>query len=106
FLIELVLIGSTIVAGGKITGQPLAVNAVAAGAQNISNVKAIGQALYTTYVYYFEVASLILLVAMIGAIVLTLRHKRGVRRQIVAAQVARTKATSVEVRKVPSRTGV
>ena len=53
--------------------------------------------LYTRYVYYFEVAGLILLVAMIGAIVLTLSHKPGVRRQSIAAQVARTPATGVEI---------
>ena len=57
--------------------------------------------LYTRYVYYFEVAGLILLVAMIGAIVLTLSHKPGVRRQSIAAQVARTPATGVEIVSVP-----
>jgi NADH-quinone oxidoreductase subunit J len=58
--------------------------------------------LYTKYVYFFEVAGLILLVAMIGAIVLTLQHKVGVRRQSIAAQVARRPATAVEVVKVAS----
>jgi len=77
FLIELILVGATVVAGGKIAGAPLAVNAVAEGAKNVSNVKAIGEVLYTTYVYYFEAAGLILLVAMVGAIVLTLHPARG-----------------------------
>ena len=45
--------------------------------------------LYTDYVYFFQAAGLVLLVAMIGAIVLTLRHKPGVRRQVIADQVAR-----------------
>ena len=56
--------------------------------------------LYTDYVYFFQGAGLILLVAMIGAIVLTLRHKEGVKRQSIAAQVARGKATAMEIVKV------
>ena len=56
--------------------------------------------LYTRYVYFFQVAGLVLLVAMIGAIVLTLRHKPNVKRQNVAAQVARTTATAIEIRQV------
>jgi NADH-quinone oxidoreductase subunit J len=72
----------------------------------VTNTEALGLVLYTKYVYYFQASGLVLLVAMIGAIVLTLRHKDGVKRQDVAAQVARTKATAMEVRKVPSRTGV
>jgi NADH-quinone oxidoreductase subunit J len=71
-----------------------------------TNTMALGRVLYTQYLYPFEVAGLVLLVAMVGAIVLTLRHKVGVKRQDVGAQVARTKATAMEVRKVPSRTGV
>lgn len=72
----------------------------------VSNTQAIGQVLYTQYVYFFEVSGLILLTAMIGAIVLTLRHKEGVKRQDIAQQVARTKETAMEVKKVPSRAGV
>jgi len=72
----------------------------------MSNTMAIGRVLYTQYVYLFEAASMILLTAMIGAIVLTLRHKQGVKRQNVAEQNARTPATAIAVRKVPSRQGV
>jgi NADH-quinone oxidoreductase subunit J len=68
----------------------------------LTNTEAIGRVLYTQYAYYFEGAGLILLVAMIGAIVLTLRHKEGVKRQSIAAQVARGPKTAVEVVKVPS----
>ncbi|MEZ5849407.1 MAG: NADH-quinone oxidoreductase subunit J [Hyphomicrobiaceae bacterium] len=72
-------------------------------AQAVSNTKAIGLILYKEpYVYFFEVAGLILLVAMIGAIVLTLRHKEGVRRQSISAQNARTPATAMDVVKVPA----
>ena len=59
--------------------------------------------LYTDYVYFFQGAGLILLVAMIGAIVLTLRHKEGVKRQSIAAQVARGKKTAMEIVKVAAR---
>jgi NADH-quinone oxidoreductase subunit J len=65
----------------------------------ISNTEAIGLVLYTHYVYYFEVAGLVLLVAMIGAILLTLQHRVRVRRQSVSEQVART-AAAVELRTV------
>jgi NADH-quinone oxidoreductase subunit J len=69
----------------------------------ITNTEAIGRILYTEpYVYYFQAAGLILLVAMIGAIVLTLRHKPGVRRQDIAQQNARTPATAIEIVKVGS----
>jgi len=73
-----------------------------AAAAGVSNTQALGLVLYTRYAYYFEVAGLILLVAMIGAIVLTLRHKPGVRRQSIAAQVARSPKTGVEIVKVPA----
>jgi NADH-quinone oxidoreductase subunit J len=68
---------------------------------NVTNTEAIGRILYVEpYVYFFEIAGLILLVAMIGAIVLTLRHKEGVKRQSIAAQVARGKRTAMDVVKV------
>jgi NADH-quinone oxidoreductase subunit J len=72
----------------------------------LSNTEALGRVIYTQYAYVFEAAGVILLTAMIGAIVLTLRHKTGVKRQDIAAQVARTPATAVEVRKVASRAGL
>src|SRR5271166_666935 len=72
-----------------------------AGAAVISNTRALGDILYTRYLFPFQAAGLILLVAMIGAIVLTLRHRADVRRQSIEAQLARTRAQSVEVVKVP-----
>ena len=71
-----------------------------------TNTEALGQVLYTRYVYFFQAAGLVLLVAMIGAIVLTLRHRPQVRRQNISEQVARTKATAIEVVKVPSGQGL
>jgi NADH-quinone oxidoreductase subunit J len=74
--------------------------------ENLTNTEAIGLVLYTRYLYFFQAAGLVLLVAMIGAIVLTLRHKENIKRQSVGAQVARGPATSVEIRKVKSGQGV
>jgi NADH-quinone oxidoreductase subunit J len=65
-----------------------------------SNTEALGYVLYTRYVYFFQAAGVVLLVAMIGAIVLTLRHKPSVKRQNVGAQVGRDKASAIEIVKV------
>jgi len=67
----------------------------------ISNTRALGNVLYTKYMYLFQVAGLILLVAIIGAISLTMRKRPGVRRQVIAEQNARSRAESVEVVEVP-----
>ena len=68
----------------------------------MSNTAALGQLIYTKYAYFFQASGLVLLTAMVGAIVLTLRHKERVKRQSVAAQVARRPETAIEVVKVPS----
>jgi NADH-quinone oxidoreductase subunit J len=80
-------------------GWAIAPNAGSAAAvtQNVTNTQAIGLVLYTRYVYFFEAAGLILLVAMIGAIVMTLQHKPQVKRQNIVAQVARGKASAIEL---------
>ena len=75
-------------------------------AGSVENTRALGLVLYTKYVYFFQTAGLILLVAMIGAIVLTLRHRTGIKRQDIATQVARTPAMSVEVKQVQSGQGL
>src|SRR3954449_5060593 len=67
---------------------------------NVSNTEALGLVLYTTYIHYFQLAGMVLLVAMIGAIVLTLRHKASVKRQDINVQNARTPALAMAVRKV------
>jgi NADH-quinone oxidoreductase subunit J len=100
-LVELILIaGAWITAPGAVAQAPMP------SASEIGNTEAIGLILYTRYVYLFEVAGLILLVAMIGAIVLTLHHKRDVRRQHVVEQVSRTRAASVELVEVDSGRGL
>jgi NADH-quinone oxidoreductase subunit J len=72
----------------------------------ITNTHAIGAVLYTDYLYLFQAAGIILLISMIGAIVLTLRQREGVRRQSVPRQVARRREEAVELKKVPTRTGI
>ena len=70
-------------------------------ATEISNTRALGNVLYTKYIYLFQVAGLILLVAMIGAISLTMRRRVGVRRQVIAEQNMRRRDETVEVVDVP-----
>jgi NADH-quinone oxidoreductase subunit J len=72
----------------------------------VSNTKALGEILYTDYVFPFQMAGGILLIAMIGAIVLTLRVRTGVRKQNIGKQIARTRKDGVELVKVQSRKGV
>jgi NADH-quinone oxidoreductase subunit J len=71
-----------------------------------TNTQALGLVLYTIYFYLFQAAGLVLLVAMIGAIVLTLRQRQGVRRQSISVQVNRRREETLEVRKVQSGSGV
>jgi NADH-quinone oxidoreductase subunit J len=71
-----------------------------------TNTQAIGQILYTDYVYPFQVAGLILLVAMIGAIVLTLRERTGVLRQNINSQITRERKNVIEIRKVEKGAGI
>ncbi len=95
FGVELVLVVSSWAFGPGISG------ALASPTPNeLTNTAALGQILYTRYIYFFQIAGLVLLVAMIGAIVLTLRHKPNVKRQSIAAQNARTRASAIEVRQV------
>jgi NADH-quinone oxidoreductase subunit J len=74
--------------------------------EEISNIEAIGLVLYTDYVYFFQAAGLVLLVAMVGAIVLTLRHREGIKRQDITVQNARTPEAAIEVVKVKSGQGL
>lgn len=92
----LVVIGGSAISPEQIAGAAVPIVDV----EQVGNTEAIGAVLYTDYLFYFQLAGLVLLVAMIGAIVLTLRHKPGVKRQSIAEQVARNPTTSIEVRKV------
>jgi NADH-quinone oxidoreductase subunit J len=101
-LAELVLvIGSWVL----LPGMPGPPAMRAAGGITLTNTRALGDILYTRYLFAFQAAGLILLVAMVGAIVLTLRRRADVRRQSISAQLARTRSQSVEVVKVPVGSG-
>ena len=70
------------------------------------NTAALGDVIYTKYIYLFQAAGMILLIAMIGAIVLTHRHRPGVRKQVISKQLARTREESVELKKVQPGQGI
>jgi NADH-quinone oxidoreductase subunit J len=101
-LIHTPVAGAVPSAPGAVATAPVVVPA----APVLTNTEAIGQVLYTRYFYFFQTAGLILLVAMIGAIVLTLRERLGVKRQDISKQNARTPAAAIDVRKVPFRQGI
>ncbi len=100
-VVELVLVlGAWVVAPEATAGIPIQ------PPDQASNTQALGEVIYTKYIYLFQAAGLVLLVAMIGAIVLTLRQREGVRRQKIHAQVTQDRDESVELKDVPSRSGV
>jgi NADH-quinone oxidoreductase subunit J len=103
FLVELLLVVGTWIAGAGVSG---AIRSPIPPASEVTNTQALGRVLYTTYVHFFELAGLVLLVAMIGAIVLTLHHRKNAKRQNISAQNARSKATAMEIRKVRPGQGI
>ncbi|MFV0474318.1 MAG: NADH-quinone oxidoreductase subunit J [Pikeienuella sp.] len=80
--------------------------AVAPPPGEVQNTAALGQLIYTDFVYLFQAAGLILFVAMVGAIVLTLRHREGVKRQDVTAQMWRRREDAVELVDVKPGQGI
>ena len=108
-LVGLILAAELIIVTGGYAFAPKLAESVAKPTPEVAvrhNTAALGDILYTDYVYYFQIAGLVLLVAMIGAIVLTLRHKPNVKRQNISAQVARVPATAIEIRKVKTGEGI
>lgn len=103
-LIMLVELG--MVLGVWVTAPEAATALAARPAEGISNTAALGRVLYSDFLYVFQASGLVLLVAMIGAIVLTLRERPGVKRQSIAAQVARTRAEGVELKDVKPGQGI
>ena len=101
FLGELLL-----VVGGWVIGPTVPKGISAPIPSGVTNTEALGRVLYTQYVYYFQAAGLVLLVAMVGAIVLTLRHKPRVKRQNISDQVARTRETAIDIRQVKPGQGI
>ena len=102
-LVELIFItGAWVVApdaGGLLAAKAPALD-------QVTNTQALGRLIYTQYVYLFQAVGLVLLVAMIGAIVLTLRSRPGVRRQKIADQIGRRRGDAVEVKDAPVGKGV
>jgi NADH-quinone oxidoreductase subunit J len=102
-LAELIMVvGAWVVApeAGLATSLPIA------PPDQVTNTQALGEVLYTKYIYLFQAAGLVLLVAMIGAIVLTLRRRDGVRRQNIGEQVSRPRESTIEIKNVPSGSGI
>ena len=100
--LEMIFVAATVATNGK-AGQnanPMA------SPEGVSNTEAIGRVLYTDYIFFFQLAGLVLLVAMIGAIVLTLRHKPGVKRQDIGKQIARTPKTGMEIVQIKPGEGI
>jgi len=107
--VGLLLLVEMILVVGVLVTSPETVAVAAAPTPDItavSNTEALGALLYTEYVYLFQAAGMILLVAMIGAIVLAHRVRPGVRKQSILAQVSRTRAEAVELKKVETGDGI
>lgn len=108
-LVAFILLAEILVVLGGWALAPEAAQTVAAVAPSpdtVSNTHALGQILYTRYIYLFQAAGLVLLVAMVGAIVLTHRRRDGVRRQRISDQIRRRAEETVELRKVPTGKGI
>ena len=97
--VEMIVVASAVATEGATKNAPKVHG-------DVSNIESIGRVLYTDYVYFFQAAGLVLLVAMIGAIVLTLRHKPGVRRQVIMDQVAREPKTGMRIVQIKSGEGI
>ena len=108
-VIGLILAAELIIVTGGYAFAPQLASTVAKPTPDIAtrhNTAALGDILYTDYIHFFQIAGLVLLVAMIGAIVLTLRHKVGVKRQDITAQVSRTPEMAIEIKKVETGKGI
>ena len=108
-LIGLVLLLElAIVLGGWVISPDVAARAAAPtpAVTEVSNTLALGRLIYTHYIYFFQAAGMVLLVAMIGAIVLTHRSREGVREQRIGDQTSRRPDETVEIRKVTTGSGI
>ncbi|WP_431858838.1 NADH-quinone oxidoreductase subunit J [Azospirillum sp.] len=108
-LIGLVLLAELAVVFGAWAVAPAASQALGAptpAIDQVNNTRALGQLIYTQYAYLFQASGIVLLIAMMGAIVLTLRRREGVRKQDISAQLARRREETMAVIKVPTGEGV
>jgi len=107
-LLGLILLAELAIVLGAWAAAPEAKQALGApmpAIDQVDNTTALGQLIYTHYVYLFQASGIVLLIAMIGAIVLTLRQRAGVRKQNISAQLARRREEVVAIRKVPTGEG-
>ena len=100
-LLELVLVGVSYVMAPEVTSA-----SVVPIAEGVTNTRALGQVIYTRYVFLFQLAGGVLLVSMVGAIVLTLQHRVNVKRQNVMRQISRKRSEGVEIVKVKTGQGI
>jgi NADH-quinone oxidoreductase subunit J len=100
--VALVLVIEMVAISVSIANEGAAAGAAPLAPTGITNAEAIGRVLYTDYVYFFQASGVILLIAMIGAIVLTLHHRTGVRRQVIADQVGRTAKAGMRLVEIKS----
>jgi NADH-quinone oxidoreductase subunit J len=108
-LIGIILAAELILVFGSWAVSPESAQVLAAPtlpADGVTNTHALGNVIYTEYVYLFQASGLVLLVAMIGAIVLTLRHRPDVRRQKISDQVERRREDVIEIRDITTGSGV
>ena len=108
-LVGIVLLVELLAVAGSWVAAPTTESTITQPIPDVSevrNIEALGNILYTDYIFFFQVAGIILLVAMIGAIVLTLHHKPSVRRQNISVQVARDPKTAIKNVKVKSGKGL
>ncbi len=105
-IVLMIELGFLVAAGPGGGGSGALQAALSAPSGELTNTEALGQLLYTKYFYLFQAAGVILLIAMVGAIVLTLRRRDGVRRQRISDQVSRRRDEAVEIRKVTPGTGI
>ena len=108
-LVGLILAAELIIVLGGYAFAPQLASTIAQPTPDIAarhNTAALGDILYTDYIYFFQIAGLVLLVAMIGAIVLTLRHKRGRQAPGRPGAGRRTPATAIEIKKVETGKGI
>ncbi len=108
-LVGIVLLAELIAVMGAWAMAPevgLATSLPIAPPDQVTNTQALGEVLYTKYIYLFQAAGLVLLVAMIGDIVLTLRQRDGVRRKKIGEQVSRPREAAIEIKNVPSGSGI
>ena len=106
-MIGLVLLAEILViVGGWIMAPEAAKTAMAPAPDALTNTRALGELIYTHYIFLFQAAGVVLLIAMIGAIVLTHRRRKGLRKQKIADQVRRRPEDTVEVRNVETGKGI